>query len=578
MTASTPIAGTPIAGVLDDFVDPDRLTIEIDLFGSGGRQRFTAATVPIALSLTATGMRRRLFAALAAIDIDVRAIANFLLKVATHEFVSSPSSGNAAYLGVLRKALTVTRSLLNGPRPGQVAITWGQMELINSEGDFDAYINRFSIDGQPFVLRLGASNNLNDFAIVTRGTVVDWHVAEDILTVETRDSSYLLEVPAQPNIYAGTGGIEGGEDLKGKRRPRGFGRVRNASPVFVMPEELLYQINDGEMQSINAVYVRGEALTLADDYPDVASLLAASQGSFGSGADIEAGSFATCLAEGYFRLGGTADGQVTVDFYGDKTDGVYVETTAGIVRRVLSAAPKFFDPDHVYEPSFARVDAEQPAPIGYYLDSSRDSHVADVVADLLGGVGGWGGYRPRINRFEIGIFRLAEGEVPAFSYDKPDLIEIERIPLPDGLSPPPRRFRVAWGRNWTKQTSDLAGDVTQNLPDRVAFLAEDYRLAEASDGQIEIDHPRAQDPDPVLAWFDAESDAKDEADRLLAMFGQTVLSAYRFKLKAQPFLHELNQVVRLTYPRWDLTEGRSLRIVEISEDTDDNFVTLVGIG
>ncbi len=163
--------------------------------------------------------------------------------------------------------------------------------------------------------------------------------------------------------------------------------------------------------------------------------------------------------------------------------------------------------------------------------------------------------------------------------DQPLLLDmIERQKLPDGLSPPPWRYRVAWGRNWTVQT-DVDGQSGVTAA-RVAFLAERYRLA-ASDATagaiVRTNHPLAQDPAPVESYFRDEADAAREANRRLALFGKTN-SLYRIRLKAHPFVHEIGEEVHVTFPRWDLQAGRSLRIVALTEDTDENATEIIGFG
>jgi hypothetical protein len=58
----------------------------------------------------------------------------------------------------------------------------------------------------------------------------------------------------QPNVYAGTGGVDGGADLAGKRKPLCFGNPRNVSPVLLVPSLLIYQVHDGSVAGIDNVY------------------------------------------------------------------------------------------------------------------------------------------------------------------------------------------------------------------------------------------------------------------------------------------------------------------------------------
>lgn len=498
----------------------------------------------------------------------------FRIFTATREFISHPldQPANTPFHGTLQRALRWDRSIIGGRRIGEITAGWGELEMVNAEGDYDYLIAKYAIDGRRVAVKVGAAGARYDtFRTLFDGTATDWDVREDVLRIYLRDNGYKLDVPAQPNSYGGTGGLDGNDDLKGRRKPRAFGRCLNVSPAMVIPAELLYQVNDGPVDAVSAVYDRAVALTPAGNFASAAALRAATTGAAGSGKDIEAGEFATCLAAGLVRLGGSPVGTVTCDVRGDKAGGTYVERTADIVRRLIVGTGGLADPAELSLPSFDAVNIEQPAAIGIWLDGS-DRTVADVVGDLMGGIGGWGGFR-RNGRFEVRVFKAPAG-IPTGRYDKVDIVEIGRERLPGDLSPPPWRFRQAWGRNWTVQ-GDVDGQAGIT-PARLAFLKEGERLAEASSAAIRADRPLGKDIDPVQSYFADEGPAKAEAQRQLALYGQAAL--YRLTMKSQAFIHDIGDVIEVTYPRWNLGDGRLLSIVSISEDTDDNSVEIVGFG
>jgi len=201
----------------------------------------------------------------------------------------------------------------------------------------------------------------------------------------------------------------------------------------------------------------------------------------------------------------------------------------------------------------------QSAPIGYWLGPDDTATVADVVAHIMNGIGGWAGFR-RDGRLEVQIFRAPTGVYEA-SFDRSDIFAITREQLPSGLSPPPWRWRVPYQRNWTVQT-DLAGSVSA---DRKAIVTNPYRLAESASTQIQTDHPLAQDPAPVDAYYSLQSDAQAEADRRLALF-KKVRGLYRMTLPRKALTLRLGAEIKVTYPRWDLSVGKTMIVVEISEN------------
>ena len=192
----------------------------------------------------------------------------------------------------------------------------------------------------------------------------------------------------------------------------------------------------------------------------------------------------------------------------------------------------------------------------------------------MGSVGGWAGFR-RNGKLEVNIFE-APASQPVLFLDVTDAIEVKRDKLPSSLTPPPWRHRVGYQKNYTVQ-SDLAGSVSGA---RRGFAAEEYRLAEASNTTILIDHPFANDLPPVNGLFVNQADAEAEAERLLDLHRDT-RAIYRVTMQAVPgrgYLINLGETINVTYPRWDLSVGRNLRVVEVSEDGKNNRIELAAYG
>lgn len=488
---------------------------------------------------------------------DLRADFRFTLYAASSQLFDAGL--RVPFHGTLSQPIKFRRSLLGGSTIGVFSTGDGTMSLDNRDGRYDFLIGTYSIDGRRITLKIGRieDNYATDFPIFV-GTAADWLVDEDALTITIRDFGYGLDVPLQRNLYGGAGGADGGDDLAGKRKPLAFGRVFNVSPPLVVPNLLIYQVHDGAIESIDHIYDRGIELTFSADVATYADLVAAA---------VPAGQYATCLSEGLFKLGSSPAGTVTADLHGDAAGG-YVETSADIVRRIINRSTDVLDPTEIYLPAFAAVNTAQPAPIGYWSGTDDGQGVDDAIANIMAGVGGWGGFR-RNGKFEVGIV-LAPSSPPSSRFTIDDIIEIKREPLPSGISPPPYRFRVGYQRNETVQ-DDLADGVTAS---RRAFAAQDYRYAEASSAAIRADHPFALDAEPVQSYFANHSDAQAEATRRLNLY-RASRGLYRMKLNWAAFNLNLGENVNVTYPRFDLSVGRDGRLVEINEDGADNSVEIV---
>lgn len=486
---------------------------------------------------------------------DLSAALTLVLYVSNSAgYATKPSDSvpNQPFRGVLQK-LSFTRSIL-GTDIGQFTTGTGQLVIANSDAFYDFLPQTYAIDGRAINLYIGRKDGSYDAAFpFARLTAQDWNIDADTITIDLVDNSYKLEVPLQPNVYGGTGGADGTADLNGKRKPLCFGNPQNVTPVFVVPSLLIYQLHDGPLQSIDNIYDEGAALSNAGDVANYVTLAAAS---------VSAGSYKTCKAQGYFKLGQQAAGQVTADVKGDNSGG-WIVTTADIAKWALLNRTTLTT-SNLDTVSFANLNATQPAPIDYFHGPDDNLTVAAFIQTIMSGIGGWGGHKLD-GTFEVRIFAAPSG-VPVASFTRDDMLggDIQRQALPSAYVPPPYRWRVPYQLNWTVQTTNLAGSVSAA---RVAFLAQANRLAEAVSATIQTDHPFAQDRDPIAAFFSNQSDAQAEANRRINLF-QTTRAIYRMMVPRRGLRRDMGDVIQVTHPRFDLKFGRSMTTVETGINLD----------
>ncbi len=467
---------------------------------------------------------------------------------------------NVIFPGALLSPLRLERSLLSDLLGGTVAVSYGEAELINVERGYDDVVHDFDIAGRAVTIKVGAAGSrYADFVPVYDGTAAGWHADDSKLIVRLRGWEFLLEVALETRTFLGTGDLNGTADLEGKRYPVPLGHLSNVTPVALIPTELLFMVYGGPVKAIPAVYVRGSVLTLAADYATSAALRAAT---------IPAGRFATCLAEGLFRLAYYADGSgapqpgsVTCDVQGlMDSSGTLLETTAQIVRHILLDRAKVAA-ERV--PGFAGAPWQFGKPIGFWSGPDDEHTCADVLASLLKGCAGWGGFSRR-GRFSLGAFRLPVGPAVA-TYTEAEIVSATALELPEAVTPPPWRWRIAYDRNWTTQESDLAGLVTE---DRKKWLKEARRLAEAKNDATKAFYQKACDPDPVEGYFRDRADAVALAEELELLW-RSPRGLYRLELRTQAFARDLADAVWVEYSRWRLTSGALGGIGAISEDAED---------
>jgi len=361
--------------------------------------------------------------------------------------------------------------------------------------------------------------------------------------VRLRDWQHKLDKPIQATLYAGTGGDEGGSDLEGRRKPLLFGRARNVTPVMVDSGNGRYQVHDGPIEDVDALYVGGVA------YTKVAGAPGANQ-------------YAVDTATGFVTAGGApVTEQVTCDVKGAKPGGIYLTTTADIVQEIVTTYGGLMPAD-LDSQSFTALDAANSATVGVYVDGSNDKNILEVLDELVASVGGFYGF-DRSGSFEVGRLE-PPGGTPAATFTDVEVLEIERL----ATALPVHRVRLGFQLNWTVQVEFQLSDSAPSS--RREFTARELRQTTAEDATVLDKHPLAEDLE-VDTLLDPSADASAEASRLLDLY-KVDRSVYRVKLKTQPFALELGDTVKLTYPRFGLASGKDLRVIGLTEDAGVNEV------
>lgn len=469
------------------------------------------------------------------------------LYFATEEWATSPYDvpPSQPFDGRLSDPLSFRRSLASAARFGGLVLGGGSLSIDNSDGAYDSFLGGYGLDGRRVVVKMGRRTDpYSSFVPLFEGTARDFRGSLTAIEVILRDNGFKLDTPAQPNIYAGTGDDEGGDELAGKRRPLLLGAVQHGALTPVDPAHLIYQANDGAIGTGIDVLDKGVALTPnGANQASYAGLVAVA---------LSSGEFELYPAGGYVKLGALPAGQVTFR----EGEGFGLSTTAELVRQLL-AATTLLDPQEIDSDSFDELDDVQPADVGILLPADSSATTADAAADLLLGIGAFGAF-DRLGRLFLRRVDAPAGEV-ADTFDGTDIIAIEREPLPDTLAPPPWRVRATYQRNFAVLTGgDLAAGVAQ--ADRTT-LQGDALLAQASDPGILAGHPLAQDPEPVGSFFQAKADAEDEAERLLFLLSAG-RSFWRLRLPRRALLRELGDIIKVAYPRFGLSAGRDMIVLE----------------
>ena len=210
--------------------------------------------------------------------------------------------------------LNITQSVFSpGFTGGLIKPTGGTIQLSNGDGDLD-YLLDYSWDKKPVTIFLyrGDSDptSLSDFFTIFTGVSLGISASLDTIDIVIGDKLERLDQDFPPNTYAGTGGAEGPSTLAGQRKPVTLGKAFNVPAVLINESSNQYQVNDGAVTSIDAVYVKG--VTLATS------------------------AYTTNVSAGTFALNSTPSGIVTADVTNNITMGSHTNKAGAICYHLLT--------------------------------------------------------------------------------------------------------------------------------------------------------------------------------------------------------------------------------------------------
>lgn len=463
--------------------------------------------------------------------------------------------GSLAYPAALMQPLRLSQSIVGGRFGGLVSRSQGEVEIADLAGDLATTVETQRIDGRRIVVKVldvpadGSKPSLDDARTVFEGLGRDWRVNAERVGVLLSDCGRCLSVTeAQGDRFTGTGGAEGGDDLKGRPKPLALGYVWNAEPVYLgtIAGKHSFLVSAGwalPIQDVPAARDRGVALTKVGGTPT-------------------SGEYAIDTATGILTIGGDLPEQLTVDIEGYVRDGTFVSSAADLVLAILQDRAGLRD-TQIDQAALDALDGVASAAQGLW-QGATETTVERVIGDLAESVGFWAGF-DRLGKFTAGLLGTPAGVIRA-DIGPGDIVRrgnrdmIERLPLPERVAPAVWRVVVHWQRAETVQTDMAAGAAEADRE----FAAVQARHAPASTGTVRQQHPQARQLE-VAGRYRLEADARSEAQRLLALYAPG-LARFRVTVTNQSPELDVGQTVQLTYPRWGLAAGVLATIVSVSTD------------
>lgn len=281
------------------------------------------------------------------------------LRVASAEDRDITGMGGEIWWPAIETLPSRSITLFDGDFSGSVTPGGGDLALVvNRLVKLYPHARRLFWPSAKVRIRRGAPGEAWPWADWFVGVVDSFQVQGNTQTLTLR----VEDTPFQANVltasYAGTGGREGGEDLKGQVKPLIFGRARNVAPILIDEVNSVFQFSGyGPVQGINALFERASSFGLpvgnAATYDALVAL------------EIPPGRWATCTAEGMVRLGAPPAGLITGDVDGHKVGGGWPRLSGAIITAAAGIAG--VDADLIDTTSLAAMDAAAPYTINIVL-------------------------------------------------------------------------------------------------------------------------------------------------------------------------------------------------------------------
>ena len=475
------------------------------------------------------------------VDEEILNIPN--IKASTTGYATDEELHNQVYDPTLLNPLNFKSKLFTSKTlHGKSGPGAGDVTLLNGDGSLDGVLHS-NWDSGSITIKVGAKDyKYSEFTTIFKGVAdgITWD--EDKINIRLRDRHSIMgNDHIQDNTFGGTGGCDGCINLVGKPKPLCFGEVYNIEPPLVDVPGLTYQVHDGSVKAIDAVYFSGLKATLDTDYT-------------------------VDLANGYFTLLVNPNGTVTADVRGDNTGEGYVESVATIMRRIISNYTDLVDSD-VDGYSFAIIDAINNATVGFYTGLT-DITLSDIFDALISSIGGYWRFTS-LDLLQIGIFR--ENYSIALVLDENVIDSIRRISTPL----PVWKTRLGYWKIWSVMNADrLAGGVDEGT---ALFLSEEFRNVVVEDTSIRDTNPLATELDINTLLIDA-GEAQTEADRQQDLFGVSGRSFYEITLHNLILEDIIGKGIKMTYSRFGLDDGVSFIVTgsEVNARTDKQKLTVWG--
>lgn len=465
--------------------------------------------------------------------------------------------------------LNITQSLFEpGKTGGVITPQRGTISLSNADGQLD-YLLGYSWDKKPISLYVMRTDNINEAAqfddhfLIFKGLTLGVSATLSTIEIVVADFSTRLDADFPSDNYAGTGGNEGSANLAGQPKPVTLGQVFNIPPVLVDEANNVYQVHNGAVTSIDAVYEGGRSLTLTTDYT-------------------------VDLTNGRFTLTSTPTGIITADVTNDIDSGMPtlypgVNGAGFIIKYIFETYAGMVDGT-----DFARITFQQLGPVnntehGAYFNTRTT--LLDAVSLFANSIGATI-FPATVGGLSNGLLSII---VPSFPVSNPtsfvadpitdnEIIDIEMLATERYSG---TEVRIGYKKNYRPLSEDELSTVGAGPDDR-DFVTREWRIN--SQAIISLTWGLAYEG---LRNIDINTTAisQSDASTIGTRFSQYHLrnaNVYRVQLKMTASYLEIGDAVELRSSRFNLTDGSGngypMLILSRFDDYEANEITLELMG
>jgi hypothetical protein len=464
--------------------------------------------------------------------------------------INDPDSPSTFWDGRLIDPGSISLSLALTPTgDAAIQVTIGSVVMDNSDGAFDTALDIHSVVSQSLAIRGGRAGSwLENFVTIFHARVTGIGMTETELTIELQDPVLYAQNIYPTSIYTGLGGASGDAELEGVVKPVVIGRVWNMSPILINATQLIFQVHDGAISAVTGVFDGGVPLNFSANYASYAALATAS---------VSPGLYATCIAAGLIKVGGTPAFALTAHIDGAGAAGITCRSIATwLVGQLESQLNLNVD--------YASFSALPLWTAGWVWNETFT--FSDAISRFVGDAGyHWGAD--------------ADGTVRALQLSPPnpdavvriyrteDIMRLERAPLPHGYEGLHHRRRVRFGRNWTPQDdSSLAATAVQRAGRQREWRTVIKTVSTISRNTI--------DPSEVETSLNNLVHSTLLADHLLLLHGA---SRKMFSLETRVFgnIPKIGSTVQVIYPRFGLAGGQLFRVVAVDMRLRESVINML---